>query len=73
LSISATLATRQKRLFKRGLNRQEIQRREKSQWPQKQKNQAANWVIFNRGGRKELKYAVVRWLAKVGSGRNHRS
>ena len=66
LSVSAPQATRQKRLLKRGLNPREIKRREKSQWPQKRKNQAADWVIFNRGGRKELKYAVDRWLANVG-------
>ena len=65
LCISAPLDLRRKRLLKRGLEFKEIRRREKSQWPQTRKNQVADWVIFNRGGRKELKYAVIRWLESL--------
>ncbi len=62
LSVSAPLDLRRKRLLKRGLDLTEIKRREKSQWSQTRKNRAADWVIFNPRGRKELKYAVNRWL-----------
>jgi len=62
LCVSAPLNLRRKRLLKRGLNLEEIKRRERTQWPQARKNRVSDWVIFNRGGRKELKYAVDRWL-----------
>jgi dephospho-CoA kinase len=62
LCVSAPLDLRRKRLLKRGLSLAEIKRREKSQWSQTRKNRAADWVIFNPQGRKELKYAVNRWL-----------
>lgn len=62
VSVSAPLALRRRRLLKRGWDLAEIWRREKTQWSQAQKDQKADWVIFNRKGRKELKYAVNRWL-----------
>lgn len=62
LCVSAPLDLRRKRLLKRGLRLAEIKRREKSQWSQTKKNRAADWVIFNPWGRKELKCAVNRWL-----------
>jgi dephospho-CoA kinase len=62
LCVSAPLLLRRKRLIKKGLTLGEIKQREKSQWSQKRKNRAADWVIFNSGSRKELKYAVNRWL-----------
>jgi len=64
LCVSVSLNVRRKRLLKKGLNLGEIKSREKAQWSQGRKNQAADWVIFNRGNRKELKYAVDRWLKK---------
>jgi dephospho-CoA kinase len=64
LSVSASRLVRQKRLVKRGWNLQEIRRREKSQWSQNRKNKAADWVIFNQGTQKDLKYAVDQWLLK---------
>ncbi len=62
LCVSAPLGLRRKRLLKRGWSLEEIKRREKSQWAQAPKNKKSDWVIFNRNGRKELKYAVNRWL-----------
>ena|SRR5258708_5611184 len=64
LSVSAPRPMRQKRLVKRGWNSLEIRRREKSQWAQNRKNKAADWVIFNHGTQKDLKYAVDQWLLK---------
>lgn len=66
LCVSAPSALRHQRLIRRGWSRGEIHRREKTQWPQARKNRMADWVIFNRGTRKELEYAVDRWLQKVG-------
>lgn len=65
LCVSAPLALRRKRLLKRGWTLADIRQRERSQWTQAQKNRQADWVIFNRGSRKELKYAVQRWLALI--------
>ena len=65
LSVSAPRLVRRKRLLKRGWNYKEILRREKSQWPQKRKNKAADWVIINQGTQKDLKYAVDQWLLKL--------
>ena len=65
LSVSASRLARRKRLLKRGWNSKEILRREKSQWPQKRKNKAADWVIINQGTQKDLKYAVDQWLLKL--------
>lgn len=66
LSVSAPLALRHRRLLRRGWSRGEIARREKTQWSQARKDRMADWVIFNRGTRKELEYAVDRWLQKAG-------
>jgi len=65
LSVSAPLSVRRKRLLKRGWNYKEILRREKSQWPQKRKNEAADWVIINQGTPKDLKCSVNQWLMKL--------
>ncbi len=65
LCVSSPLGLRRKRLLKRGWNLGEIKRREKSQWTQAQKNQKSDWVIFNRNGRKELQYAVDRWVESL--------
>jgi dephospho-CoA kinase len=65
LSISAPRLVRRKRLLKRGWNLKEILRREKFQWPQNRKNKAADWVIFNQGTQKDLKYAVDQWLLRL--------
>ena len=65
LSVSAPRLVRQKRLLKRGWNSKEILRREKFQWSQNRKNKAADWVIFNQGTQKDLKYAVDQWLLKI--------
>lgn len=65
LSVSASRRQRRARLLKRGWSREDIRRREASQWPQTQKNKKADWVIFNRSTRKDLKYDVRRWLEKV--------
>ena len=65
LSVSAPRAVRRDRLLRRGWNLEEIRRRELSQWTQAQKNLKSNWVIYNRGSRKDLKYAVDRWLEKA--------
>lgn len=65
LSVSAPRLVRRKRLLKRGWNYKEILRREKTQWPQKRKNKAADWVIINQGTQKDLKYAVNQWLVKL--------
>ena len=62
LCISAPLGLRRKRLLRKGLNLDEIKRREKAQWSQTRKNRASDWVIFNQGDRKQLKYAVDSWL-----------
>jgi dephospho-CoA kinase len=65
LSVSAPRFVRRGRLLKRGWNSKEILRREKFQWPQRKKNKAADWVIFNQGTQKDLKYAVDQWLLKL--------
>jgi dephospho-CoA kinase len=65
LCVSASKAIRQKRLLKRGWNLAEIQRREKLQWSQIQKNKMANWVVFNEGTQKNLRYTVHRWLERL--------
>lgn len=62
LCVSAPKVIRQKRLLKRGWNLAEIQRREKLQWSQFRKNKMANWVVFNEGTHKNLRYTVYRWL-----------
>ena len=62
LSVSSPKKTRWRRLLKRGWNIEEIKRRESSQWPQSRKDKNADWVIFNQGSRKDLKYAVCRWM-----------
>jgi len=67
LCVSSPLGLRRKRLLKRGWSLSEIRRREKSQWPQRKKDQKADWVIFNQGTPKELKYAVDQWLDKIKS------
>lgn len=67
LCVSAPQEVRRKRLLKKGLNLAEIKRREKAQWPQTLKNRASDWVIFNRGSRKQLKYAVDGWLKNFDS------
>ena len=68
LCVSAPPALRRKRLLKRGWTLGDIRRREGSQWTQARKNREADWVIFNQGSRKELKYAVQRWLLLVQQG-----
>lgn len=62
LCVSAPSEIRRKRLLKRGLEAAEFKRREKTQWPQTRKNRKSDWVILNQSSRKELKYAVNRWL-----------
>ncbi len=64
LCVSAPRKQRERRLLKRGWNLAEIRRREKAQWSQTRKNSGAHWIIFNQSGRKDLKYAVNRWLEK---------
>jgi dephospho-CoA kinase len=64
LCVSAPRDERRKRLLKRGWNLSEIRLREKAQWSQTRKNSQADWIIFNQNGRKDLKYAVNRWLEK---------
>ena len=66
LSVSAPWNQRQQRLLKRGWDLAEIRRREKTQWSQSRKNSRADWIIFNQSGRKDLKYAVNRWLERFG-------
>ena len=65
LCISSSRAIRHKRLRQRGWNAKEIRRRELAQWVQKRKNAASDWVIYNHGSRKRLKYAVRRWFKMV--------
>lgn len=65
LSVSAPREIRRKRLLNRGWDIEDIQRRENSQWSQLQKNKKADWVLFNRGSRKDLKNAVRRWMKKA--------
>jgi dephospho-CoA kinase len=62
LSVSASWNIRKKRLLKKGWDLKEIRRRERFQWPQARKNRKADWVIYNDGGRKELKESVDRWF-----------
>lgn len=62
LCVSAPGRLRQERLLKRGWTLQEIRWREKFQWPQGKKDRKADWVIYNQGAPKDLKYAVDRWL-----------
>lgn len=65
LSVSAPRKIRHGRLLKRGWTMDEIRRRENSQWSQKRKNQKADWVLFNSGTKKELRYTVHRWLGRI--------
>ena len=68
LCVSAPVVLRRKRLLKRGWTLGDIRRREGSQWTQARKSREADWVIFNQGSRKELKYAVQHWLALIPKG-----
>ena len=61
LSVSASQNIRQRRLLKRGWEKQEIIRRERLQWPQGRKNGMANWVIFNNGSEERLRNTVEKW------------
>jgi dephospho-CoA kinase len=63
LSISSLPKTRRERLLRRGWSLDEIRRREKLQWSQSQKDKKSDWVIFNRGVKNDLNYAIDRWLA----------
>ena len=65
LSVSAPGRVRRRRLRARGWSQGEIGRREASQWPQKRKNQKADWVLFNSGTKGKLRYTVQRWLGQV--------
>lgn len=64
LCVSTSQATRFKRLLKLGWTLSEIKKREKLQWPQKRKDQKADWVIYNNGSSKDLRYTVQKWLQK---------
>ena len=64
LCVSAPGGQRRQRLLKRGWDMSEIRLREKAQWSQARKNSKADWIIFNQSGRKDLKYAVNRWLKR---------
>ncbi len=63
--VSSSRSSRRERLRRRGWSLAEIRKRERSQWSQARKNRAADWVIFNPGSLKGLKYAVDRWLRLV--------
>jgi dephospho-CoA kinase len=63
ISISADVKNRRKRLYNRGWSLSEIRRREALQWPQEQKNQKADWVIYNHGSEKDLKWSLLDWVA----------
>jgi dephospho-CoA kinase len=65
ISISANALIRQKRLKKRGWSMAEIRQREALQWPQEQKNQKADWVIYNQSSEKDLKYALCMWIVQL--------
>lgn len=65
LCISAPSIIRRERLSRRGWSLSEIRRRERLQWSQTIKNQKADWVIFNQGTPKDLKYAVDQWLDDI--------
>jgi dephospho-CoA kinase len=64
ISISAVAQCRRKRLNQRGWSLSEIRRREALQWPQKRKNQKADWVIYNQSSQKDLKYLLYNWVAQ---------
>jgi dephospho-CoA kinase len=65
ICISASKSVRHKRLLKLGWTHEEIEKREKLQWPQNKKNQMADWVIFNTGSMRKLRYTIHRWLRKT--------
>jgi dephospho-CoA kinase len=65
ICISSPKPVRHKRLLKLGWSREEINQREKLQWPQNKKNRMADQVIFNTGTPRELRYTIQRWLRKT--------
>ncbi len=65
LSVSTSPRIRYKRLFKSGIAVHEMKKREQFQWTQNQKNNKADWVIFNNGSRNDLKYSINQWFELI--------
>jgi dephospho-CoA kinase len=64
VSISSPKVMRHRRLVRRGWDLAEVRRREKLQWSQARKDQNADWIIPNRGTRRDLVSAVDGWLER---------
>lgn len=67
VSVSAPLKVRRKRLVDRGWSLLEMKRRESAQWTQREKDLAADKVIYNRGSLNDLEWSVEDWLRKLRS------